>query len=133
MDRRTDPDTVREYVLTDPTIRAPARVNAKGQCCGRKPIPYKRPPHLFCPRCNRAFDPTTGEQIANWAWRIVGDGFQSTSKRIASKPDPRDPDHSRTGIFVLHNCWKCRDGRDLSRCPTPDRPGNCGYPHARND
>lgn len=32
-----------------------------------------------------------------------------------------------------HNYWKCNDGSDLSRCPTPDRPGNCGYPIARND
>lgn len=47
--------------------------------------------------------------------------------------DPRDPDYSRPGIFATHNCWKCKDGADLSRCPTPDRPGNCGYPHARND
>lgn len=47
--------------------------------------------------------------------------------------DPRDPDHSLPGIFATHNCWKCKDGTDLSRCPTPDRPGNCGYPHARND
>jgi hypothetical protein len=47
--------------------------------------------------------------------------------------DPRDPDYSRPGIFADHNCWKCKDGRDLSRCPTPDHPGNCGFPHARND
>ena len=43
------------------------------------------------------------------------------------------PDNSRPGIFANHNCWKCKDGADLSKCPTPNRPGNCGYPHARND
>lgn len=54
--------------------------------------------------------------------------------RLQPKPvDPREPDHTRQGIFVHHNCARCKDGTDLSRCPTPDRPGNCGYPHARND
>lgn len=52
--------------------------------------------------------------------------------------DPRDPRSDaemagRDPIFRTHNCWKCKDGSDLSRCPTPERPGNCGYPHARND
>lgn len=50
-----------------------------------------------------------------------------------SRIDPRDPDWSRPGIFATHNCWKCRDGSAPHRCPTPERPGNCGYPHARND
>ena len=53
--------------------------------------------------------------------------------RVRQELDPRDPDPSRFGIFRNHNCWRCNDGRDLSRCPMPDRPGNCGYPHARND
>lgn len=52
---------------------------------------------------------------------------------MASKPDPRDPDPSREGIFRDHNCSRCKNGADLSKCPTPERPGNCGYPHARND
>lgn len=39
----------------------------------------------------------------------------------------------REGIFRAHRCWKCDDGRHLDRCPTPHRPGNCGYPRARND
>jgi hypothetical protein len=48
-------------------------------------------------------------------------------------PDPREPDYSRSGIFATHDCWKCRDGSDLLRCPTPARPGNCGYPRARKE
>ena len=48
--------------------------------------------------------------------------------KVRSRIDPRDPD-----IFRDHNCWKCQDGTRPGRCPTPDRPGNCGYPHARND
>jgi hypothetical protein len=51
----------------------------------------------------------------------------------ALAPDPRDPDPSRSGIFRDHNCWKYKDGAELLRCPTPKTPGNCGYPHARND
>lgn len=50
-----------------------------------------------------------------------------------SHVDPHDPDPFRSGIFATHNCWKCKDGSNPSRCPTPDRPGNCGYPTARND
>jgi hypothetical protein len=39
-------------------------------------------------------------------------------------------DHSREGMFVLHDCWRCQDGT------TPCIRGNprqCEYPHARND
>jgi hypothetical protein len=41
---------------------------------------YKRPQHkLFCPRCDRDYDPTTGEQIANFAWKRAQDGrFEPT-------------------------------------------------------
>lgn len=45
------------------------RLDEKGRCCGKKPIFYKRPPRHFCPRCDRAYDAVTGEQIENWAWR----------------------------------------------------------------
>lgn len=38
----------------------------------------------------------------------------------------------RTGIFVGHACWRCRDGAAPERCPSKV-PGNCGEPHARND
>lgn len=50
--------------------------------------------------------------------------------RSPAIPDPRDPDHSRAGIFATHNCWKCKDGK--LPC-VASVPGNCGYPHARND
>ena len=59
----------------------------------------------------------------NNGWRIVG----------PVTVDPRDPDPSRAGFFRYHNCWKCRDGMEPHRCPTPKTPGNCGFPHARND
>jgi hypothetical protein len=44
--------------------------------------------------------------------------------------DPREPDHSREGIFVYHNCSRCKDGT------LPCVQGavwNCEYPHARDD
>jgi hypothetical protein len=44
--------------------------------------------------------------------------------------DPRDPDTSRTGVFVLHNCWRCQNG--AARCVSGD-PRQCEYLHARND
>ena len=44
--------------------------------------------------------------------------------------DPRDPDHSRVGMFVLHNCARCDDGK--KPCVVGN-PRQCEYPHARND
>lgn len=62
------------------------------------------------------------------------DGYDAgQQERDESEPDPRDSDYSRSGIFVHHNCARCNHGRNLFRCPTPNRPGNCGYPYARND
>lgn len=51
----------------------------------------------------------------------------------AREPRPDAEMISRDQIFRDHNCSRCHDGVNLSRCPTPDRPGNCGFPHARND
>lgn len=51
------------------------------------------------------------------------------TKAIA-EPDPRDPDHSRPGIFAAHNCWKCNSGAKPCVNGSPRR---CDYPHARND
>ena len=53
---------------------AAKKLNERGQCCGRKPIVYKRPPHLYCHRCDASFD-MHGEQIENWAWGRMADGF----------------------------------------------------------
>lgn len=50
------------------------KLNYLGRCCGRKPIVYKRDPHLFCDRCSRAFDVNTKEQIPNWAYMDAGNG-----------------------------------------------------------
>ena len=55
-------------------VLAQKRLNGRGRCCGRKPIVYKRPPHLFCPRCHASFD-MDGGQIGNWAYQDVGNGF----------------------------------------------------------
>ena len=56
-----------------PTVK---QLNERGQCCGRKPIVYKRPAHhLFCSRCMACFDPTTGEQIKSSAYVKVNGGF----------------------------------------------------------
>lgn len=84
-----------------------------GQWIGWKP----------CPACN-------GTGIASCCDGAVGGPDEVTN---GGTVDPRNPDYSRPGIFATHNCWKCSDGIDLSCCPTPDRPGNCGYSHARDD
>ena len=58
-----------------PTVK---RLNERGQCCGRKPLVYKRPTHrLNCGRCSAEFDPTTGEQIESWAYIKIEGGFVS--------------------------------------------------------
>lgn len=50
--------------------------------------------------------------------------------QAADKPDPRDPDYSRPGIFATHNCWKCQSGKMPCKSGNPH---DCEYPHARND
>lgn len=54
-------------------------LDQRGRCCGRKPLHYKggswnspARPMKFCDRCDREFDPVTGEQRENWAWRFEG-------------------------------------------------------------
>ena len=44
--------------------------------------------------------------------------------------DPRDPDYSRKGIFIHHNCYRCNDG--TLPC-VRGNPNSCEFPHARND
>jgi hypothetical protein len=48
----------------------------------------------------------------------------------APRPDPRDPDYSRKGIFIHHNCTRCQNG--AKPCPYGS-PNVCEWPHARND
>ena len=61
-------------------------IDPKGRCCGRKPIHYKRDggPHLFCPRCSRAYDVDSGHQIPNWAFKVYDPTtFRAFSERVA--------------------------------------------------
>jgi hypothetical protein len=57
-----------------------------------------------------------------------------TSKVIGSSPprDGRDPDPTKSGIFVYHHCWKCNDG-DRPCVRKDGKSYLCEYPHARND
>lgn len=58
-----------------PSILPAQKLDDKGRCCGRKPLVYKRPPHLFCDRCCASFDAVTGTQIENCAFAPSGGGF----------------------------------------------------------
>ena len=49
---------------------------------------------------------------------------------MSDAPDPRDPDYSREGIFIYHNCFRCKDGTE--RCIVGN-PRKCEFPWARND
>ena len=51
-------------------------------------------------------------------------------RRTITSSDPRDPDYTRVGMFVLHNCSRCKDGREPCIAGNPHQ---CEYPHARND
>lgn len=80
--------------MTEPTTHA---LDAKGRCCGRKPIDYKGgawnsplQAQKFCWRCNRAYDRTTGVQIENWAFVKAPGGF------IPKPPAPLIP-NTRSG------------------------------------
>jgi hypothetical protein len=63
---------LKAHALPTARLDAAMALDEKGRCCGRKPLVYKRDPHLFCTRCDRAFDPDTGKQIGNWAWMFDG-------------------------------------------------------------
>ena len=57
-----------------------AQLGASGRCCGRKPLKYVRAPrHLFCPRCDRAYDIETGAQMLNWAWQMWDGQWRSAT------------------------------------------------------
>jgi len=58
-----------------PLVMPPKSLDDKGRCCGRKPVVYKRPHHLFCVRCNADYDPETGRQQQNWCYLKEGNGF----------------------------------------------------------
>lgn len=44
--------------------------------------------------------------------------------------DPRDPDHTKTGVFIYHNCARCRSG--ALPC-VKGAPHLCDNLHARDD
>ena len=47
------------------------KLDKKGRCCGKKPIVYKCTEKYFCPRCDRAYNINTKEQVPNWAYKEV--------------------------------------------------------------
>ena len=49
---------------------------------------------------------------------------------LPPKPDPRDPDYSREGLFQTHNCWRCKSGTEPC---VIGNPRDCENLHARND
>ena len=70
-------------------------MDAKGRCCGRKPILYKsglrtssKCPHFFCTRCDSSYDATTREQIENWAF-VKDERGQFVRRRRVDIP-PKD-------------------------------------------
>ena len=72
-------------------------IDDKGRCCGRKPMVYKSRyststgPHRYCPRCDRAYDLDTNDQISNWAWKqIPGTELfeRQTNKATCSATEP---------------------------------------------
>jgi len=64
-----------KHVSEEMREQGAAQLGADDRCCGRKPMTYKREPHRFCPRCNRAYSLETGKQIPNWAWPRSDGGY----------------------------------------------------------
>jgi hypothetical protein len=74
----------------------------------------------------------TGKSVNAGEWVENGPFWELIIQAPGAKPplDPRDPDHSRQGIFVNHNCSYCHNGELPCRQGDPNR---CGNPMARND
>lgn len=51
-------------------------------------------------------------------------------KQMLKAVDSRDPDHSRSGIFVYHNCARCGSG---AKPCVQGGSNKCEHPHARSD
>lgn len=66
-------------------VHPAARLNADGQCCGRKPHEYARPHRLFCSRCDRSYDVDSKVQVPNFAWVTRGDGFSLCQASAGAK------------------------------------------------
>ena len=56
--------------------------------------------------------------------------LSASGREDAPSKDGREPDYTREGIFVYHDCWKCQHG--AKPCPHAGAH-RCEYPHARND
>jgi len=66
-----------------------------------------------------------GDELNKLTDLVVHYEWDLTSRTMLS-----DPDRSRSGIFVNHNCWRCEHGEKPCVSGHPNR---CVYPHARND
>ena len=47
-----------------------------------------------------------------------------------ARRDPREPDYTREGVFIYHNCYRCKNGTLPCRSGSPNR---CDNLTARND
>lgn len=75
--------------MADQPAVHPGILDAKGRCCGRKPMVYKSAwstadgPHRWCSRCCRAYDLHENRQISSWAWKLVdGAWVRQTGKAV---------------------------------------------------
>ena len=89
--------------------------------------------HLpYCGTCGEECHPVgyrDGEPICEscaLAW------IEDAAKDAPEKPDPRDPDYSREGIFQTHNCYRCNNGEEPCARGLKLRY-LCDNLHARND
>jgi hypothetical protein len=102
-------------------------LDAKGRCCGRKPMVYKSHtststgPHRYCPRCDRAYDLETGEQVRNWAWyQHDGKWYCSTSRASKLERDVAPVKVTEAARLLSSKVKHQRGGRkrsDAPRCP----------------
>jgi hypothetical protein len=75
--------------------------------------------YAVCPKCNGHI--AAGNMYQHW---------KIHQEPAGQSLDPRDPDYSREGIFVYHNCYRCDSG---AKPCVRGNTNQCEYPHARND
>ena len=90
-------------------------------------------PVVTCSQCGKAFagPRPSGFSHCHQHKRLRVLTHQEEYAMRQQKPDPRDPDYSREGIFQNHNCYRCEHGK--MPCVRGGNPAKCEHPHARND
>lgn len=80
---------------------------------------------------NQGFSPSRDRHLPSVAEDTVANPLGELGRpRSPFSFGSRDPHRARTGMFRLHNCWRCDNG---AKPCAQGAPNLCEYPRARND